>query len=176
MEFLCDFNLDTILVVKATKVVCKRENQILLQKSLVKVITGIRRCGKSYLLNTIFINIVLEIGVAEDHIIRVAFDSADDLHLIRESLIEFEKKSRKADPEKFMAYIRSMMADSGAYCLLLDEVQMLDCFERVLNGYLRKDNMDVYVTGSRSKSILFAMPVQRDIIFSRHILCLMPKK
>lgn len=118
---------------------------------LVKVITGIRRCGKSYLLNTIFYHHLLESGVAEDHIIRFAFDSADDLHLIGESLIELEKKNRKADPEKFMAYIRAKVTDSDTYYLLLDEVQMLDCFETVLNGYLRKDNMDVYVTGSNAR-------------------------
>lgn len=118
---------------------------------LVKVITGIRRCGKSYLLNTIFYHHLLEDDVPKDHIIRFAFDSADDLYLIGENLIELEKRSRKADPEKFMAYIRSKVVDSDIYYLLLDEVQMLDCFETVLNGYLRKENMDVYVTGSNAK-------------------------
>lgn len=68
-----------------------------------------------------------------------------------ESLIKMEKEKRQADPEKFMAYIRSKMPDRGMYYLLLDEVQMLDCFEAVLNGYLRRDNMDVYVTGSNAK-------------------------
>ena len=118
---------------------------------LIKVITGIRRCGKSYLLNTLFYRHLLEKGVLEDHIIRFAFDSADDLYLIGENLIELEKKNKRADPEKFMAYIRSKITDSQIYYLLLDEVQMLDCFETVLNGYLRKDNMDVYVTGSNAK-------------------------
>lgn len=121
------------------------------KNGLVKVITGIRRCGKSYLLNTLFYHHLLENGVPEDHIIRFAFDSADDLHLIGENLIELEKKNRKADPENFMAYIRSKTVDSQIYYLLLDEVQMLDCFETVLNGYLRKDNMDVYATGSNAK-------------------------
>lgn len=118
---------------------------------LIKVITGIRRCGKSYLLNTIFYHHLLESGVQEDHIIRFAFDSADDLMLIGESLIEMQKNDRKADPEKFMAYIRTKVSDSGIYYLLLDEVQMLDSFEAVLNSYLRKDNVDVYVTGSNAK-------------------------
>ena len=118
---------------------------------LIKVITGIRRCGKSYLLNTLFYRHLLEKGVPEDHIIRFAFDSADDLYLIGENLIELEKKNRRVDPEKFMAYIRSKITDPQMYYLLLDEVQMLDCFETVLNGYLRKDNMDVYVTGSNAK-------------------------
>lgn len=118
---------------------------------LIKVITGIRRCGKSYLLNTIFYHYLISEGVAEDHIIRFAFDSADDLERINESLIRLEKENKKADPEKFMAYIRSQIKDDDMYYLLLDEVQLLDCFESVLNGYLRKDNIDVYVTGSNAK-------------------------
>lgn len=118
---------------------------------LIKVITGIRRCGKSYLLNTIFYNHLISEGVSEDHIIRFAFDSADDLASIGESLIQLEKENRKANPEKFLAYIRNQIKDKNTYYLLLDEVQMLDCFENVLNGYLRKEYMDVYVTGSNAK-------------------------
>lgn len=118
---------------------------------LIKVVTGIRRCGKSYLLNTLFYQHLLSVGIAEDHIIKFAFDSADDLALIGENLIELEKKKKKVDPEKFMAYIRSMIKDNDMYYLLLDEVQLLDCFESVLNGYLRKNNMDVFVTGSNAK-------------------------
>lgn len=137
MEIKRDFYLNKLI---------KRQNN-----GLVKVITGIRRCGKSYLLNVLFYHYLIDSGVPKDHIIRFAFDSADDLHLIGENLIELENKNRKADPEKFMAYIRSKTADHEMYYLLLDEVQMLDCFEMVLNGYLRKDNMDVYVTGSNAK-------------------------
>ena len=118
---------------------------------LIKIITGVRRCGKSYLLNTIFYRHLLECGVPEDHIIRFAFDSADDLYLIGESLIDMRKAGRSADPEKFMAYIRTKITGNGTYYLLLDEVQMLDSFEAVLNGYLRRDNMDVFVTGSNAK-------------------------
>lgn len=118
---------------------------------LIKIITGIRRCGKSYLLNELFYNHLLDCGVDEDHIIRFAFDSGDDLSLIGESIIEIERQKRNVDPEKFMAYIRAQMKDKEMYYLLLDEVQMLDCFETVLNGYLRKRNMDVYVTGSNAK-------------------------
>ena len=125
---------------------------------LIKVITGIRRCGKSYLLNTLFYRHLLETGVDASHIIRFAFDSADDLYQIGESLIRMEKEKRRVDPEKFMAFIRSKMTDNGMYYLLLDEVQLLDCFEAVLNGYLRRDNMDVYVTGSNAKFL------SRDII------------
>ena len=124
----------------------KRKNN-----GLIKVITGIRRCGKSYLLNNLFYHNLLESGIEADHIIRFAFDSADDLYLIGENLIQMEKEKRGVDPEKFMAYIRSKVTDDGMYYLLLDEIQMLDCFEAVLNSYLRKENMDVYVTGSNAK-------------------------
>ena len=128
-------------------------NKLISRKNngLIKVITGIRRCGKSYLLNNIFYHYLLENGIERSHIIRFAFDSADDLYLIGESLIKIEKEKRRVDPEKFMTYIRSKMVDNGMYYILLDEVQMLDCFESVLNGYLRRDNMDVYVTGSNAK-------------------------
>ena len=125
---------------------------------LIKVITGIRRCGKSYLLNKIFYHHLIESGIDESHIIRFAFDSADDLSMIGESLIGMEKEKRRVDPEKFMSYIRSRQNDTEMYYLLLDEVQLLDCFESVLNGYLRKENMDVYVTGSNAKFL------SRDII------------
>ena len=124
----------------------KRKNN-----GLIKVVTGIRRCGKSFLLNNLFYHHLLESGVDTDHIIRFAFDSADDLHLIGESLIQLIKEKRGADPEKFTAYIRTKVADGGMYYLLLDEIQMLDCFEAVLNGYLRKENMDIFVTGSNAK-------------------------
>ncbi len=118
---------------------------------LIKIITGIRRCGKSYLLNTIFYNHLISEGIREDHIIRFAFDSADDLESIGESLIQLEKEGRKVDPEKFLAHVRAQIKDKSMYYLLLDEVQLLDCFESVLNGYLRKEYMDVYVTGSNAK-------------------------
>ena len=137
MEIRRDFYLDKLI---------KRKNN-----GLIKVVTGIRRCGKSYLLNNLFYHHLLENGVDDDHIIRFAFDSADDLYLIGESLIQIEKEKRGVDPEKFIAYIRSKVVDEGMYYLLLDEIQMLDCFEAVLNGYLRKDNMDVFVTGSNAK-------------------------
>lgn len=128
-------------------------NKLIKRKNngLIKVVTGIRRCGKSYLLNNLFYNHLIESGVAADHIIRFAFDSADDLYLIGESLIQIEKEKRGVDPEKFMDYIRSQIVDNRMYYLLLDEIQLLDCFETVLNGYLRKDNMDVFVTGSNAK-------------------------
>lgn len=128
-----------------TKLIKRKNN------GLIKIITGIRRCGKSYLLNNLFYHHLLETGVNTDHIIRFAFDSADDLYLIGESLIQIEKEKRGVDPEKFMKYIHSKVIDKGMYYLILDEIQMLDCFESVLNGYLRKDNMDIFVTGSNAK-------------------------
>ena len=137
MEISRDFYLEKLI---------KRKNN-----GLIKVVTGIRRCGKSFLLNNLFYHHLLESGVDTDHIIRFAFDSADDLHLIGESLIQMSKEKRGADPEKFTAYIRTKVADGGMYYLLLDEIQMLDCFEAVLNGYLRKENMDIFVTGSNAK-------------------------
>ena len=118
---------------------------------LIKVITGIRRCGKSYLLNTIFYQHLLDSGVRSDHIIRFAFDSADDLQLIGESPLQIEKEKRGVDPEKFMRYLSAKLVDDEQYYLLLDEVQLMDCFEAVLNGYLRKSNLDVFVTGSNAK-------------------------
>lgn len=118
---------------------------------LVKVITGIRRCGKSYLLNEIFYDRLREEGVDEDHILKFAFDSAEDLLLIGEDLLELTAKKKKVDPKKFIAYISQRIVDDGMYYLLLDEIQNLDCFEMVLNGYLHKKNIDLYVTGSNSK-------------------------
>lgn len=128
-------------------------NELIARKhnGFVKVITGIRRCGKSYLLNTLFYQHLLESGIEDSHIIRFAFDSAQNLMLIGEDLMEIEEGKRKVDPEKFMTYINDKIVDDGMYYLLLDEVQNLGYFEAVLNGYLRKDNVDVYVTGSNSK-------------------------
>lgn len=70
--------------------------------------------------------------------------------MIGESLIQMKKEKRGVDPEKFLKYIRSLIVDEEMYYLLLDEIQMMDCFEAVLNGYLRKENMDVFVTGSNA--------------------------
>ena len=125
--------------------------QIRRNNGFVKVITGIRRCGKSYLMNDIFYNALIAEGVDESHIVKFAFDSADDLLLIGENLQDLVKNKKKVDPQKFMTYVSKRVTDENMYYLLLDEVQNLDCFEAVLNGYLRKKNMDAYVTGSNSK-------------------------
>ena len=121
------------------------------QNGLIKVITGIRRCGKSYLLNTLFYNYLKSSGTPENHIIKFAFDSNADLNKIGENIVALEKEKRKVDPNKFMEYVQNQMTDNGTYYLLLDEVQLLDCFESVLNSYLHMDNVDVYVTGSNAK-------------------------
>lgn len=119
----------------------------------IKVITGIRRSGKSYLLNTMFYNHLLSEMIPEDHIIKFAFDTAEDLIKISEDPIIFdnEKEEHKVDPAKFITWLSPQISGEGMYYLLLDEVQKLGAFESVLNGFLRKDNVDVYVTGSNSK-------------------------
>lgn len=119
--------------------------------SLIKVITGIRRCGKSYFLNTIFYNHLIENGINKDHIIVFSFDSAEDLNKIDEDLLEINESKRKVDPQKFIEYINKQIVDDEIYYLLFDEIQNLGNFESVLNGYLRKDNLDVYVTESNAK-------------------------
>lgn len=113
------------------KLITKKHN------GLIKVITGIRRCGKSYLLFTLFKNHLTESGVADDHIIEIPFDSFDN------------KKYR--DPEILYPYVKEQIADGGMYYILLDEVQLLDEFESVLNGFMRMKNVDVYVTGSNAR-------------------------
>ena len=83
-------------------------NQLIERKNngLIKIITGIRRCGKSFLLNTLFYNHLIESGIEEDHIIKLAFDSAEDLERIGEDLVAMDKEKRGADPKLFMSYIR----------------------------------------------------------------------
>lgn len=104
---------------------------------MIKVITGIRRCGKSYLLNHLFKNYLLDSGVKEDHIIMVALDDDENEELL--------------DPKKLREYINSRVFDNELYYILLDEIQLVDNFVALLNGLLRKDNFDIYVTGSNSK-------------------------
>ena len=119
----------------------------------IKVITGIRRSGKSYLLNTLFYNYLISNSIDESHIIRFAFDTAQDLLKIGENpiVLDNEKEERKVDPSKFLNWLMPQISGDGIYYLLLDEVQKLGAFESVLNGFLRKENVDVYVTGSNSK-------------------------
>lgn len=104
---------------------------------LVKIITGIRRCGKSFLLFRLFRRFLEDNGVANDHIVEMAFDDY--------AFKEFR------NPDKFYAYVKGRIIDDQPYYILLDEVQMLDEFEDVLNGLLHIPNADVYVTGSNAK-------------------------
>ena len=113
------------------KLISKRHN------GLIKVVTGMRRCGKSYLLFNLFKEYLVNEGVAENHIIEIAFDS-------------FENKKYR-DPEVLFPYLMEKISDDEMYYVLLDEVQMLDDFESVLNSLGRKQNVDVYVTGSNAK-------------------------
>lgn len=113
------------------KLIAKKHN------GLIKVITGMRRCGKSYLLFTLFKKHLLESGVAEDHIVEIPFDS-------------FESKKYR-DPEVLYPYVKEKLVDDQNYYILLDEVQLLGEFESVLNGFMRIPNVDVYVTGSNAK-------------------------
>lgn len=119
----------------------------------IKVITGIRRCGKSYLLNNLFYNHLLKSGVDKQHIIKFAFDSFTDLGLIGESLNELDILSGKrlVKAQKFVKYVKERIKDQKKYYILLDEVQLLESFEYVLLSFLRANNLDIYVTGSNSK-------------------------
>lgn len=104
---------------------------------MIKVITGMRRCGKSYLLFTLFHNYLLEQGVDEQHIIKVD--------------MEDRRNAALRNPDALLNYIDSRMTDSQQYYILLDEVQLVAEFEDVLNSYLKITNADVYVTGSNAK-------------------------
>ncbi|MBD5174101.1 MAG: ATP-binding protein [Bacteroidales bacterium] len=104
---------------------------------MIKVITGIRRCGKSFLLFDIFHEYLVSIGVDEEHIIEVALDDRTNAEL--------------RDPDKILDYIKSRIKDRDQYYVLLDEVQMIDDFPSVMNSILHMRNVDAYVTGSNSK-------------------------
>ena len=104
---------------------------------LIKIVTGIRRCGKSYLLNTLFCNYLTEKGVDTDHIIKVALDS-------EESLPFFE-------PMALTNYVKEKIKDTNTHYIILDEIQKVTNFVAILNGFLRIPNVDIYVTGSNSK-------------------------
>jgi len=147
MEFKMEINREINREVYLNRLIVRKHN------GFIKVITGIRRCGKSYLLNTLFYKHLLSEGVGESHIIRFAFDTAEDLLKIGEDpiVLDNEKEERKVDPSRFITWLMPQIRGEGMYYLLLDEVQKLGAFESVLNGFLRKQNVDVYVTGSNSK-------------------------
>ena len=108
-----------------------------IDNQLIKIITGIRRCGKSYLLNVIFKNYLKEQGIDEEHIIQLSLD---------------ENKNKKyLEPDVLDEYIRSLIKDKNKYYILLDEIQEVKDFESVLIGFMHIDNVEIYVTGSNSK-------------------------
>ena len=104
---------------------------------LIKVITGMRRCGKSYLLFTLFKDYLLSEGIEKSHIIEIAFDA-------------YENKQYR-DPDVLYPYLKEKIKDDGMYYVLLDEVQLLGEFEAILNSLTRMKNVDVYVTGSNAR-------------------------
>lgn len=108
-----------------------------MHNGMIKVVTGIRRCGKSYLLFNIFKSYLLEHGVAASHIITIELDQ--------------RKNKKYRDPDTILDYIESLIEDDEQYYIMLDEVQMLQEFEEVLNSLLHIRNADIYVTGSNSK-------------------------
>ncbi len=114
-----------------SKLINKKHN------GLIKVVTGIRRCGKSYLLFDLFKDHLLAGGVDEQHIIKIAFDSFENKHF--------------RNPEVLYPYLKEQIKDDGMYYVLLDEVQLLGEFESVLNSLIRMKNVDVYVTGSNAR-------------------------
>ena len=107
------------------------------KNGLIKVVTGVRRCGKSYLLFNLFHNYLLEKGVREDHIIEIALDDRSNKEL--------------RDPDNMLTYVKERIVDGDTYYIILDEVQLLAEFEDVLNSFMHIRNADVYVTGSNSK-------------------------
>ncbi len=108
-----------------------------MNNGMIKVVTGIRRCGKSYLLFNIFKNYLREQGVPASHIITIELDQ--------------RKNKKYRDPDVILEYLESLIEDDGQYYIMLDEVQMLQDFEEVLNSLLHIRNADIYVTGSNSK-------------------------
>ena len=123
MEIKRDFYLEQIKI---------RENN-----GMIKIITGVRRCGKSYLLFRLYKNDLLSRGIEKDHIIDIALDGIENDEL-REAHALYD-------------YVRSRITDNEQYYVLLDEIQFVERFPEVLNSFLRMDNVDVYVTGSNSK-------------------------
>ena len=113
------------------KLISKKHNR------LIKIVTGIRRCGKSYLLDPLFTDYLKSTGVDDEHIIKLELDR--------------EKNKEYLDSKKLDDYVRSKIKDNDMYYIILDEIQRVDGFEFVLNDFLYEKNMDVYVTGSNSK-------------------------
>lgn len=113
------------------KLIIRREN------GMIKILTGIRRCGKSFLLDPIFKDYLISDGIKKDHIIKLDLDDI--------------KNMKYLNPEELDKYVDEHTVDSKMHYVLIDEIQKVDNFEAVLNGFLHRRNLDVYVTGSNSK-------------------------
>ena len=107
------------------------------KNGLVKIITGVRRCGKSYLLFKLFRDHLIGSGVKENHILSIALDDYGNKHLL--------------NPDELYRHVKSLITDEEDYYILLDEIQLVNDFESVVNGFLHIPNADIYVTGSNSK-------------------------
>lgn len=108
-----------------------------LDNGLIKIITGIRRCGKSYLLDPIFKDYLISKGIRQDHIIKLSLDE--------------RQNSKYLDPDVLDEYVRNLIVDEEKYYLLFDEIQEVREFESVLIGFMHLKNVEIYVTGSNSK-------------------------
>ena len=113
------------------KLISRRHN------GMIKIVTGIRRCGKSYLLSTLYASWLMEQGVGNDHIITIN--------------LEDRRNRRLRDPDTLLEYIDSKLTDDDVHYIMIDEIQHVNEFEDVLNSYLNKPNADVYVTGSNAR-------------------------
>ena len=107
------------------------------KNGMVKIVTGVRRCGKSYLLLKLFKKHLIKSGVPADHIISIALEGYGN--------------KRLQNPDKLYEYVTSAIVDDKDYYILLDEIQLVPEFESVINGFLHIDNADIYITGSNSK-------------------------
>lgn len=108
-----------------------------MDNGLIKIVTGIRRCGKSYLLDPIFKDYLIGQGINKDHIIKLSLD---------------ERTNRKyLNPDELDKYVRDLIIDNNKYYLILDEIQEVKDFESVLIGFMHINNLEIYVTGSNSK-------------------------
>ena len=140
--YLCDRKLRDVYTQTPITEMVKRDKYLtelvsLQGNGMIKIITGMRRCGKSYLLFEIFVSYLEQNGIKSDHIIKV-------------DLEDFRNRDLR-NPDNLYSYIENSIIDKEKYYVLLDEVQMLDHFEDVLNGFLKIQNVDVYVTGSNAK-------------------------
>ena len=116
-----------------------QELRSVMHNGMIKIVTGIRRCGKSYLLFELFKQSLLENGVNEEHIIQVDLEDRRNKHL--------------REPDRLLDHIDGHITDNDMYYILLDEIQLVPEFENALNSYLKIKNTDVYVTGSNSRML-----------------------